>query len=90
MTILVTQNFDFYTDLLKLDQLRRAVNSKLAFNELEETLPDFPPTYKFDIGTQNYNKEWGEKINVSEIFFKSHLSAEDLLGLTGFYIVWIH
>jgi len=66
------------------------MNSKLAFNELEETLPSFPPTYKFDIGTQNYNKEWEEKINVSEYFTKSRLSVEGLLGLTGFYIVWIH
>jgi hypothetical protein len=40
-----------------MDQLRQAMQSELAFSEMQETQPNFPPTYKLNIGTQNYDEK---------------------------------
>jgi hypothetical protein len=38
-----------------LTQVRR---QELAFHELTETLPTFPPTYKFIVGTEKYDPKY--------------------------------
>ena len=40
--------------LLSFDQLARARKSGQAFSELNETLPTFPPSYKYKVGTSVY------------------------------------
>ena len=40
--------------LLAVDQLAKARKSGQAFSELNETLPTFPPSYKYKIGTSVY------------------------------------
>jgi len=39
----------------QLTQVRR---QELAFHELTETLPTFPPTYKFIVGTEKYDPKY--------------------------------
>ena len=40
--------------LLSFDQLSRARKSGDAFSELNETLPTFPPSFKYRVGTSTY------------------------------------
>ena len=40
--------------LLNFDQLSRARKSGDAFSELNETLPTFPPSFKYRVGTSTY------------------------------------
>jgi hypothetical protein len=47
-----------YAKLLAKDQLTQARKEETAFHELSEKLPSFPPTYKFTIGTDQYNKKY--------------------------------
>ena len=46
------QQFGIY---LSSDQLATARSNGAAFSELNETLPSFPPTYKYKIGTSEYD-----------------------------------
>lgn len=52
--------------LLNFDQLARARKSGEAFSELNETLPTFPPSYKYKIGTSVYDSKrfpsWTDRI----------------------------
>ena len=41
--------------LLDADQLTAVRKDQRAFHELKDTKPSFPPTYKFVIGTQDYD-----------------------------------
>ena len=47
-----------YESLLCKDQLRIAMKEELAFHELKELPPTFPPTYKFDIAAADYSKKY--------------------------------
>ena len=46
-----------FSKLLAKDQLLRVQKEDKAFQELSEKLPTFPPTYKFKIGTVEYDKK---------------------------------
>ena len=46
-----------FSKLLAKDQLLRVQKEDKAFQELSEILPTFPPTYKFKIGTVEYDKK---------------------------------
>lgn len=46
---------DKYTSLLKHDQLLAVMDSGEAFSEFSEPEIKFPPTYKFNIGTDDYD-----------------------------------
>ncbi|PVU92758.1 hypothetical protein BB559_003615 [Furculomyces boomerangus] len=55
------------THLLKgFDQLYSSMRRGLAFDEFREADFDFPPTYKFEIGTENYtdkrNPAWCDRV----------------------------
>lgn len=41
--------------LTERDQLRIVMREKRAFGELTERLPEFPPTFKFQVGTNEYD-----------------------------------
>jgi len=53
-------------DLLKADQLAQVRGSGAAFSELNETLPKFPPTFKYKVGTDVYDSKrrpaWTDRI----------------------------
>jgi len=55
-----------FSKLLAKDQLLRVQKEDKAFQELSEKLPTFPPTYKFKIGTVEYDKKrrpaWTDRI----------------------------
>lgn len=42
-------------DLIRFDQLSKAMKTKSVFNEFKEMKINFPPTYKFDPGTNIYD-----------------------------------
>lgn len=46
---------DRLKELLKKDQLTKVMRDNRAFHELEERLPAFPPTFKFEHGTSDYD-----------------------------------
>lgn len=46
---------DDYTELLNNDQLLSVKSSGVAFSELKEALIRFPPTYKFVLGSNDYD-----------------------------------
>lgn len=52
--------------LLEKDQLRIVMEQKRAFNELKERKPAFPPTFKFEPGTMDYDMKrrpaWTDRI----------------------------
>jgi inositol polyphosphate 5-phosphatase INPP5J/K len=54
------------SDLLKRDQLSIAMCEGRAFSELVERLPQFPPTFKFEHGTSEYDMKrrpsWCDRI----------------------------
>lgn len=41
--------------LFQFDQLRYVMRKGEAFSELTEQDPEFPPTFKFAVGTSDYN-----------------------------------
>lgn len=41
--------------LFEKDQLRYVMRSGEAFSELTENKPSFPPTFKYDVGTSDYD-----------------------------------
>lgn len=41
--------------LFQYDQLRSVIRKGEAFSELKEKDPDFPPTFKFTVGSSSYN-----------------------------------
>lgn len=53
-------------DLMRLDQLSTIMCEGRAFSELVERLPLFPPTFKFEPGTNNYDMKrrpaWCDRI----------------------------
>lgn len=57
---------DQLKDLLKKDQLSIAMCEGRAFSELVERLPQFPPTFKFEPGTSEYDMKrrpaWCDRI----------------------------
>lgn len=44
-----------YKKLFTYDQLRYVMKKGEAFSELEEKDPEFPPTFKFEVGTNRYD-----------------------------------
>ena len=46
--------------LLGKDQLTQVRREEAAFHELTEKLPNFPPTYKFVIGSDQYDKKYAK------------------------------
>lgn len=57
---------DRLQELMETDQLLMCRNQGLAFTELEERLPAFPPTFKFEHGTSDYDMKrrpaWCDRI----------------------------
>ena len=55
-----------YGKLLAFDQLATARSNGAAFSELNETLPSFPPSYKYKIGSSEYDDKrapaWTDRI----------------------------
>lgn len=48
-------------ELIERDQLTMLRRQGGPFSELEEQLPNFPPTFKFKTGTSEYNLKYGIK-----------------------------
>lgn len=46
---------DELNELIRNDQLVQVRNDGRAFHQLDEKLPEFPPTFKFEEGTNNYD-----------------------------------
>ena len=46
-----------FSKLLAKDQLNQVRKEEKAFHELSEIEPNFPPTYKFKIGTEKYDEK---------------------------------
>lgn len=44
-------------EMLEVDQLRDCIKKQLAFHELKDITPTFPPTYKFVIDTDDYDQK---------------------------------
>lgn len=42
-------------ELLDHDQLHDVMRKDLAFSELRENTPCFPPTFKFEVGSSDYD-----------------------------------
>lgn len=57
---------DHLDELIKTDQLLVCRQEGRAFTELEERLPAFPPTFKFEHGTSDYDMKrrpaWCDRI----------------------------
>lgn len=70
-----------YSKLLAMDQLVTARSNGEAFGELRETLPSFPPSYKFRIGTSEYDTKrapaWTDRI-----LFKANEANYDMYELS--------
>lgn len=49
---------DKLTELIEKDQLLLVRKQGKAFAELEERLPAFPPTFKFEHGTSEYDMKY--------------------------------
>ncbi|KAF5292863.1 hypothetical protein FQR65_LT11115 [Abscondita terminalis] len=53
-------------ELFKHDQLRHVMANGKAFSELSEIEPDFPPTFKYEVGSQDYDHKrrpaWTDRI----------------------------
>ena len=69
--------------LLARDQLLMVCQQERAFHELSETLPTFNPTYKFIVGTPNYDPKYVLKL--TEV--QSNLSLKQKT-LTNFLLVF--
>lgn len=48
--------------LLEKDQLHEVMRKGLAFSELRENPPTFPPTFKFEVGSQDYDYKYVKSI----------------------------
>jgi inositol polyphosphate 5-phosphatase INPP5J/K len=46
---------DKLKELMERDQLRLVMKDGRAFKTMEERLPEFPPTFKFEPGTSEYD-----------------------------------
>lgn len=57
------------------DQLSRAVLRGEVFKGFEEGPLLFPPTYKFDVGTDNYDSS--AKVGCCNFYFSSHIGVTD-------------
>lgn len=44
--------------LIERDQLKLVMNEKRAFHDMVERPPAFPPTFKFEPGTNDYDMKW--------------------------------
>ncbi|UZJ56414.1 hypothetical protein CBS101457_005734 [Exobasidium rhododendri] len=56
------QKRQFESTLLKFDQLRGDLQAKSCFQDFQEQKIDFPPTYKFDRGTDQYDTSEKKRI----------------------------
>lgn len=45
-------------ELFQFDQLRYVMRKGEAFSELIENDPKFPPTFKYEVGTSNYDYKY--------------------------------
>lgn len=45
-------------ELFQFDQLRYVMRKGEAFSELHETNPSFPPTFKYEVGTNKYDYKY--------------------------------
>lgn len=79
---------DKISQLIEKDQLLLVMRQKRAFNEFEERLPAFPPTFKFEMGSSRYDMKrrpaWtdrilfkpiekdNKKLEVKQTSYKSH------------------
>lgn len=70
-----------FGQLLAKDQLTIARTNGEAFSELNETLPTFPPSYKYKIGTSDYDLKrapaWTDRI-----LFKANVANYDNYALS--------
>lgn len=53
---------DKLEELIAKDQLKLVRQQERAFTELTERTPAFPPTFKFERGTSEYDLKWMIKI----------------------------
>ncbi|XP_046992841.1 phosphatidylinositol 4,5-bisphosphate 5-phosphatase A-like [Schistocerca americana] len=76
--------------LLQKDQLHQVMNSGDAFSELTETLPTFPPTYKFQFYSSDYDLKrrpsWTDRIlyNVNENAYENMTLEVEQLSYNSF------
>jgi inositol-1,4,5-trisphosphate 5-phosphatase len=68
-------------ELLAQDQLSLARKNGQAFGELQETLPAFPPSYKYKIGTSDYD---GKRLPAwtDRVLFKANVANYDSYKLS--------
>ena len=55
-------NNDCFSELFQHDQLRKAIESFQAFEAFQEAPITFPPTFKYDPGTDNYDSSSKNRI----------------------------
>ena len=60
--------------LLGKDQLTLVRREEQAFHELSEKLPNFAPTYKFVIGTEEYDKKYVDKFNDTKFTVNTYVT----------------
>lgn len=48
-----------YAKLYEADQLHKEMSANRVFQGFVESAPQFPPSYKFEVGTRNYATEYG-------------------------------
>jgi hypothetical protein len=69
--------FESISTLYTNDQLNRVRRKKLAFEEFEENLPKFMPTYKFQIGSQDvYDSEHRTPAWTDRVLFRYHKDSK--------------
>ena len=58
-----------YKEILENDQLTREKKRSRSFNEFKEGLVKFPPTYKFDKYTNDYDTSENKELHHGQIVF---------------------
>eukprot|EP01063_Lacrimia_lanifica_P027348 TRINITY_DN3828_c0_g1_i1.p1 TRINITY_DN3828_c0_g1~~TRINITY_DN3828_c0_g1_i1.p1 ORF type:complete len:913 (+),score=308.21 TRINITY_DN3828_c0_g1_i1:145-2883(+) len=64
-------------ELSKFDQLKQAIETDTAFSGFEEAKITFPPTYKYDCGTDNYDTSAKQRVPswTDRVLFLSRATA---------------
>lgn len=73
-----------FDELIERDELSLIRRQRRAFTELDEQLPQFPPTFKFKTGTTDYDLKYELCLDKTKVVRVNLLS---FLGKLTFYLV---